>query len=82
MPCHVDPILPSTAKKEIDMVVEVIDGKIKFKEVGRYEKYPTIANCIDRFKKAIAKKKDPFTTFQWKVHGTMIVFVSPCPAGC
>lgn len=83
MPCHVDVIPAKTGKQEVDMIVEVIEGKIKFKEIGDSfsGKYPTVTACVERFRKTNAKKRNE-QSFQWATHGTMIVFVSPCPKGC
>lgn len=79
MPCHVDAIPPRIAKKEVNMVIEVVNGSIAFKEVGDSfsGKYPTITTCIRRFRKTSRKR-----TFHWLTFGAMIVFVSPCPKGC
>ena len=77
MPCTVDPIPPKRDKQEIDLIVEVVNGKISVRNVGSdYSgKYPTV-------KKIVGKARKKYKTSHYRVHGAMIVLVSPCPKGC
>ena len=77
MPCHVDDIPANAAKKEIDKVVFLDDGRISIKEVGDsfHGKYPTVSELVVKYRK---KRK----TFSYKVSGTMMVIVAPCPKKC
>jgi hypothetical protein len=77
MPCHVEEFPPNAVKNEISTVVKIVNGKITMKCVGDefYGKYPTTKDIIMPLRKK-------FKTFHYKVFGTMLVFVSPCPKGC
>jgi len=79
MPCHVDPILPQEAKKQIDFLVDVNaeSGSIRFVEYNNTDdgNYPTIEYLV-------AKAKTKYKTFRYEVHGTKFVIVHPCPKKC
>ena len=75
MPCHVDEFPPQ--RGEIETLIKIIDGKISIKNVGDgfYGKYPTPREILKE-----AKKK--YKTYHYKVQGSTMVIVSPCPKGC
>ena len=77
MPCHVDTIDADAAKQQIDKIVLVAKGKIRVQRMGDnfYGKYPTVD-------KLVCKYRAKYKTFQYKVDGTMLVVVTPCPKGC
>ncbi len=76
MPCHVDTINADAAKQQVDKVV-LITKKIHVQRMGDnfYGKYPTVETLLGKYRKK-------YKTFQYKVDGTMLVVVTPCPKGC
>ena len=79
MPCIVDPIPPKGG--EIETLIKVIDGKITVKNVGDnfHGKYPTVKALVETFRN---DKKASGKTFHYKVHGNLMIIVSPCPKDC
>lgn len=77
MPCHVEEIPANSAKKEIDLVVSVVNGKIKILPIGDsfHGEYKTLGQLLATYRKK-------YKTFQYRRNGTMLVIVSPCPKGC
>lgn len=77
MPCHEDPIPAECEKKEIDLLIEVVKGKISIKDVGDdfMGEYPTVRELV-------AKARVKYKTFNYRVQGTTFVLVSPCPKKC
>lgn len=81
MPCHVDPINARQDKGEIDMIVRVMRGEIKFSRIGDCfsGQYQTLEKIIDRERKKLRAK---YGSFQYAANGTTLVIVAPCPKGC
>jgi hypothetical protein len=80
MPCIDEPILAKNG--EIDTLIKVINGKITVKNVGNDfdGKYPTVKSIVADLRNEKAERKTK--TFHYKVHGHMMIVVSPCPKGC
>ena len=77
MPCHEETYPARADKNQLDCEVLVDNGKIRVREMGNdfYGQFPTVKEHLNALKK---KHK----TFKYKVHGTMIVVITPCPHGC
>lgn len=75
MPCHVDPIYPKD--DQIDQVIEIIKGNIKFISRGDnfMGNYPTVKDIVKEY-------REKLKTFNYKVSGSTLVLISPCPKKC
>jgi len=84
MACHVDIIPPKADKQQIDELIEVVTSTRGGHKTGIFAK--TVGNAFmtqyPTVKEMVEKMRAKYKTFHYKVHGTTLIVVSPCPKGC